>query len=119
MKTRAVVLPALPPNGPASKLQFAIDSVLAADLDTYRCAYAEEHGQEIALDQLIPAILKAFLSRDRGFQKWKKGRDARPESAPRQTTREPKNAPPVAGAFEAINRSLPSSEDPSPEHGAA
>jgi hypothetical protein len=93
MKTRAVALAALPPNGPAGKLQFAIDNVLAADLDTYRRAYAEEHGQEIALDQLVPAILKAFLSRDRGFQKWKKGRDGLPGTGSRQIKREPKIAP--------------------------
>ncbi|HYN38344.1 MAG TPA: DUF2274 domain-containing protein, partial [Rhodospirillales bacterium] len=66
MKSRAVALAALPPTGPAAKLQLALDSVLAAELDAYRQAYAEEHQQEIALDQLVAAILKTFLQRDRG-----------------------------------------------------
>jgi hypothetical protein len=73
MKPRPIALAALPPNGPATKLQLAIDTALAADLEAYREAYAEAHGQSISLDQLVPAILKAFLHRDRGFQKWKKG----------------------------------------------
>ncbi|WP_223292129.1 DUF2274 domain-containing protein [Defluviicoccus vanus] len=49
-----------------------MDTALAADLESYREAYAEAHGQRIGLDQLVPAILRAFLHRDRGFQKWKK-----------------------------------------------
>lgn len=72
MKSRPIALAALPPNGPATKLQLSVDTVLAADLEAYREAYAEAHGQRIGLDQLVPAILRAFLHRDRGFQKWKK-----------------------------------------------
>lgn len=76
MKPRAIALPALPPNGPAAKLQLALDSLLSNDLDAYRRAYAEAHGQEVSLEALVPAILKLFLQRDRGFQKWKKAQAA-------------------------------------------
>jgi hypothetical protein len=72
VKTRAIALPALPPNGPASKLQLAIDHLLSSDLEAYRRAYTETHGQDISLEHLVPAILRLFLARDRGFQKWKK-----------------------------------------------
>jgi hypothetical protein len=72
VKTRAIALPAPPPNGPAARLQLALDSLLSTDLEAYRRAYAEAHGQEVSLEHLVPAILRLFLQRDRGFQKWKK-----------------------------------------------
>lgn len=81
MKTRAIALPALPPHGPAAKLQLCLDSLLAADLDAYRSAYAEAHGQEISLEHLVPAILRLFLQRDRGFQKWKKAAQIKLEAS--------------------------------------
>lgn len=111
MKSRAVALAALPPYGPAAKLQLALDSVLAAELDAYRQAYAEEHQQEITLDQLAPAILKAFLQRDRGFQRWKKARGAFLDAREPLTEAKTRNTPPSDGGINGIDRTSTPSED--------
>jgi hypothetical protein len=45
---------------------------LHVDLESYRRLYAEVHGQEIGLTELIIAIITQFLGTDHEFQRWKR-----------------------------------------------
>jgi len=47
----------------------------AVDLADYRAAYVEANG-EIDLEVLAAHVLTAFIEADKGFQAWRRGREA-------------------------------------------
>jgi hypothetical protein len=67
-----IKLPQLPDRTP-TKLAVFVMPDLHHDLQAYAAAYAAAYGREVAVADLIPAILEAFLESDRGFRQRKKG----------------------------------------------
>lgn len=62
------------PELPERKLRLRLPGTLAADLELYARLYAEEHGHEIALPDLVQAIVEHFLESDRAFGRHKRSR---------------------------------------------
>jgi hypothetical protein len=58
----------LPDRNPV-KLTIAVMPDLHDALQDYAKLYAETYGQADAMVDLVPAMLKAFLDSDRGFQR--------------------------------------------------
>ena len=58
---------------PPRPVRLTLPGDLDSELDAYRRLYADAHGREIALSDLIIEILTQFLESDRDFQRWKRG----------------------------------------------
>ncbi len=69
-----IKLPQLPDRTPM-KLSVSVTPDLHQDLQEYALAYAASYGREVAVADLVPAILSAFLESDRGFKHRRKGTD--------------------------------------------
>lgn len=82
MNDRKLSLNPLRPNGTPRKITISLDPALAEELDKYRKAYVEEYGHAADMEQIVPAILAFFLSRDRFFHRWK-------QQAKRETSKMP------------------------------
>lgn len=67
-----IKLPKLPPRKPV-KMTITIDPELNAALSDYATIYAETYGIEEKVAELIPYMLSAYLTADRGFAKAQAG----------------------------------------------
>jgi hypothetical protein len=68
---------------PARTVRLRLPGALVTDLELYAQLYAEEHGHEIALPELVQAMVEQFLASDRAFGRYRRGRAdpcTRPES---------------------------------------
>jgi hypothetical protein len=50
------------------KVTFACSAGLKADLDRYATLHAQTYGEAVDAATLIPHMLEAFITRDRGFR---------------------------------------------------
>lgn len=66
---------------PEKTARLRLPSALVADLELYARLYAAEHGHEIALPDLVQAMVEQFLASDRAFGRHRRGRAA-PRTAP-------------------------------------
>ena len=83
--TRAIKRREQRPERPERKLRLRLPGALVADLELYTRLYAEEHGHEIALPELLQAIVEQFLASDRAFGRHKRSRaSAGPSPEPPQ-----------------------------------
>jgi len=57
------------PKTETVKLTFACPARLKADLDRYAALHAQTYGETVDAVTLIPHILEAFMTGDRGFRK--------------------------------------------------
>ena len=72
MSKRTIRLKEKKPDPPPRHLRLKLSGELAADVEDYGRLYAEVHGQEIELAQLVEGILEQFLESDHEFQKRKR-----------------------------------------------
>ena len=66
--TKKLRLGPLPKLG-STKLTFACPVSLKADLDQYAALHAQAYGEAVDAVTLIPHMLEAFMTGDRGFAK--------------------------------------------------
>ena len=59
------------PKNDTVKLTITLQAALKADLDRYAELHTQTWGQPTDVATLIPHIVEAFISRDRGFRKAK------------------------------------------------
>jgi len=57
------------PKTESIKLTFACPATLKADLDRYAALHAQTYGEAVDATTLIPHMLEAFITGDRGFKK--------------------------------------------------
>ncbi|WP_438307805.1 DUF2274 domain-containing protein [Burkholderia pseudomallei] len=57
------------PKTESIKLTFACPASLKADLDRYAALHAQAYGETVDAATLIPHMLEAFMTGDRGFRK--------------------------------------------------
>lgn len=57
------------PKTESIKLTFACPATLKADLDRYAALHAQTYGEVVDATTLIPHMLEAFMTGDRGFRK--------------------------------------------------
>ncbi len=56
------------PSSTSTKLTFTCPASLKADLDRYAALHAQTYGVAVDVATLIPHMLEAFISGDRGFR---------------------------------------------------
>lgn len=56
------------PKTESIKLTFACPASLKADLDRYAALHAQAYGETVDAVTLIPRMLEAFITGDRGFK---------------------------------------------------
>jgi hypothetical protein len=61
------------PKTEVCKLTISISVVLKAELDRYAALHSQEHGEMVDAAALIPHIVDTFMSKDRAFQRQRKG----------------------------------------------
>ena len=59
------------PKTETVKLTIALTVVLKAELERYAALHAQTYGEPIDAATLIPHMIEAFMTRDRGFRKTK------------------------------------------------
>lgn len=59
------------PKTETVKLTVSLTVTLKADLERYAALHAHTYGEPIDAATLIPHMLEAFMTRDRGFRKTK------------------------------------------------
>ena len=70
MSTRATKLRLGPlPKTETFKLSITLAAALKADLERYAELHARAYGEPVDVAALIPHMLEAFMTRDRGFRK--------------------------------------------------
>lgn len=57
------------PKAESIKLTFACPARLKADLDRYVALHAQTYGETVDAVTLIPHMLEAFMTGDRGFKR--------------------------------------------------
>lgn len=57
------------PRHDSTKLTFACPASLKADLDRYAQLHSQTYGEVVDAVTLIPHMLEAFMTGDRGFRK--------------------------------------------------
>jgi hypothetical protein len=57
------------PKTESTKLTFACPASLKADLDRYAALHAQTYGEAVDAAMLIPHMLEAFMTSDRGFHR--------------------------------------------------
>jgi hypothetical protein len=57
------------PKTESIKLTFVCPATLKADLDRYAVMHAQTYGETVDATTLIPHMLEAFMTADRGFRK--------------------------------------------------
>lgn len=60
------------------QLRLSLKGRLCQDLEAYRAAYKEAHGNDVELEAMIPHILEIYISSDRRFRSWRNGRRSVP-----------------------------------------
>jgi hypothetical protein len=51
------------------KVTIALSTVLKADLERYAALHTQAYGEPVDAAALIPHMLEAFITRDRGFKR--------------------------------------------------
>jgi hypothetical protein len=69
------------PELPERTVRLRLPGALVTDLELYARLYAEEHGHEIALPELVQAMVEQFLASDRAFGRHRRG-NVGPRTAP-------------------------------------
>ncbi|MCZ2115667.1 MAG: DUF2274 domain-containing protein [Anaerolineae bacterium] len=69
------------PKTESIKLTFACSTSLKNDLDRYAVLHAQAYGEAVDAAVLIPYMLEAFMSGDRGFRKGCVGTAAPPKQS--------------------------------------
>jgi len=77
---RSIKLREQRPELPEGTVRLRLPGALVADLELYARLYAEEHGHEIELPELVQAMVEQFLASDRAFGRHRRGR-ASPHTA--------------------------------------
>ncbi len=57
------------PETKTVKLTIALTATLKSDLERYAALHAKTYGEPVDTATLIPHMLEAFMTRDRGFRK--------------------------------------------------
>ncbi|MCJ0762662.1 DUF2274 domain-containing protein [Variovorax terrae] len=57
------------PKTESAKLTFSCPASLKADLDRYAALHAQTYGEAVDAVTLIPHMLEAFMTGDRGFRR--------------------------------------------------
>lgn len=57
------------PKTESVKLTVTLSAELKATLDRYAALHAQTYGGQVDAAKLVPHILEAFLTRDRGFRR--------------------------------------------------
>lgn len=57
------------PKTDSVKLTFMCSVVLKVELERYAAMHSETYGEPVDAPTLIPHMLEAFMSRDRGFRR--------------------------------------------------
>jgi len=57
------------PKSETVKLTFACPASLKADLDRYAALHSQTYGEPVDAMTLVPHMLEAFMTRDRGFKR--------------------------------------------------
>lgn len=70
------------PRQEVTKLTFACPASLKADLDRYAALHAQAYGETVDAVTLIPHMLEAFMTGDRGFRREGAGKAAPPKPKP-------------------------------------
>lgn len=78
MTTRKLRLGPLPKTE-STKLTFACPASLKADLDHYAALHAQAYGEAVDAVTLIPHMLEAFITGDRGFRRRDKREATKPQ----------------------------------------
>lgn len=78
---RSIKLREQRPELPERTVRLRLPGALVTDLELYARLYAEEHGHEIALSELVQAIVEQLLASDRAFGRHRRGR-----ASPRTTS---------------------------------
>ena len=78
--TRKLRLGPLPSHA-SMKLTFTCPASLRADLDRYAALHAQTYGEAVDAVTLIPHMLEAFMTGDRGFRK-----SSSPKAVPHKPT---------------------------------
>lgn len=71
---RSIKLREQRPELPERTVRLRLPGALVMDLELYARLYAEEHGHEIALPELVQAMVEQFLASDRAFGRHRRGR---------------------------------------------
>lgn len=74
------------PKTESVKLTFACPASLKADLDHYAALHAQAYGGTVDAVALIPHMLEAFMTGDRGFKKRDASKPALQKSPQREAT---------------------------------
>jgi hypothetical protein len=61
------------PKTESVKLTFACPASLKDDLERYAALHAQTYGEAVDAATLIPHMLEAFMTRDRGFKRAGRG----------------------------------------------
>lgn len=69
------------PRTESTKLTVSVSAELKAALDDYAGAHSRLHGETVDAATLIPHMLQAFITRDRGFKAMRSRRLAKPPNA--------------------------------------
>lgn len=57
------------PRSEPVKLTITLSAELKATLDRYAALHAQTYGERVAAAALVPHMVEAFMTRDRGFKK--------------------------------------------------
>ena len=75
-KSTALALPKIDTEEKSLELRLKLKGKPAVDLADYKTAYEEANGQQIEMEQLAAHILTTFIDADRGFQAWRRSKQA-------------------------------------------
>ena len=68
------------PRTESTKLTVNVSAELRASLDDYAAAHSRMHGEPVDPATLIPHMLQAFITRDRGFKALRSSRPSKPDA---------------------------------------
>lgn len=66
------------PRTESTKVTVSVSAELKASLDDYAAAHSRMHGESVDAATLIPHMLQAFITRDRGFKALRSRRSFKP-----------------------------------------
>ena len=69
------------PRTESTKLTVNVSAELKASLDDYAAAHSRMHGEAVDAAALIPHMLQAFITRDRGFNAIRSRRPTKPAAS--------------------------------------
>ena len=67
-----------PETRPAETVKLDLSPELAGELEQYGVYYGTHYGEEIGRPEMIRQMLTVFLSSDRAFRSWKRGKAPAP-----------------------------------------